>query len=90
MKVYLTTEDRLRKRREIEHLCSLAELLPVHKRMLLHLYYRDGYTYAEIGQLVMKSAVTVSRRVESARRDAIAVRDGTHTKKKRGVSWDEV
>jgi DNA-directed RNA polymerase specialized sigma24 family protein len=82
MKVYLTTEDRIRKRREIECLCNIANLLPVHKRIILHLYYRDGYTNAEIGQVIMKSAVTVARRIEHARRDAIALRDGTNVAKK--------
>jgi len=82
MTVYLTTEARLRKRREIEALCEIAQLLPVHKRILLHLYYRDGYTNAQIAQVIMKSPVTVARRIEHARRDAIAIRDGTNIGKK--------
>ena len=76
MKVYLTTEARVEKRRQIERLCIIANLLPVHKRILLHLYYRDGYTYAEIAQVIMRSPVTVARRIEHARRDAVALRDG--------------
>jgi len=90
MKVYLTTEARLRKRREIEGLCEIANLLPVHKRILLHLYYRDGYTNAQIGQVIMKSAVTVARRIEHARRDAIAIRDGTSASKKGSSKCEQV
>jgi RNA polymerase sigma factor (sigma-70 family) len=90
MKVYLSTEDRITRRREIETLCNIANLLPVHKRMLLHLYYRDGYTHAQIGQLIMKSAVTVSRRIEHARRDALAIRDGTIKAKKGRSKCEQV
>lgn len=90
MKVYLSTEDRIRKRREIECLCEIANLLPVHKRILLHLYYRDGYTNAEIGQVIMRSEVTVARRIEHARQEAIAIRDGTNTSKKGGSKCAKV
>ncbi len=82
MHVYLSTEDRIRKRPEIERLCEMANLLPVHKRILLHLYYREGYTNAEIGQVIMRSSVTTARRIEHARQDAIALRDGTYIAKK--------
>ena len=90
MKVHLTTEDRIRKRREIECLCNIPNLLPVHKRILLHLYYRDGYTNAEIGQVIMKSAVTVARRIEQARREAIAIREGTITSRKGASKCEQV
>lgn len=45
---------RIEKRSLIEDYCRLASFLPVHQRMLFHLYYRDGYSTIEIGQLLMK------------------------------------
>ena len=90
MEVCLSTEARIRKRRETEELCLIANLLSVYKRMLIHLYYRDGYTYAEIGQLIMKSAVTVSRRIEGARRVALAIRNGTNTSAKGRSKCEQV
>ncbi len=45
---------RIEKRSLIEDYCRLASLLPVHQRMLFHLYYRDGYSTIEIAQLLMK------------------------------------
>ena len=55
--------NRIEKRNLIEEYCRLASLLPVHQRMLFHLYYRDGYSTLEIGQLLMKSRYHVRHRL---------------------------
>jgi len=54
---------RIEKRSLIEDYCRLASLLPVHHRMLFHLYYRDGYSVVEIAQLLMKYPNYVRRRL---------------------------
>lgn len=89
MHVMLTTKKRIEVRRELETLCLLADLLPVHKRILIHLRYRDGYTYAEIAQVVMRSPETVARRVEAARLECVALRAGAPATKKRIVKGAE-
>lgn len=55
--------SRIEKRNLIEYHCLLAHLLPVHKRILFHLYYRDGYTITEISQLLMKNSRYIERRL---------------------------
>lgn len=55
--------SRIERRNLIEDYCRFASLLPIHKRILFQLYYRDGYTVLEISQLLMKTAVFVRRRL---------------------------
>ena len=55
--------NRIEKRNLIEDYCRYASLLPVYKRILFHLYYRDGYTTTEISQFLMKPASFVRRRL---------------------------
>ena len=47
----------------VEKYCDYASFLPVNERMLLLLYYRDGYSSIEISQLLMKHNSTVLRRI---------------------------
>lgn len=54
---------RIARRNLIEHYCFVANFLPVHERMLFHLYYRDGYSTIEISQLLMVHHSTVARRL---------------------------
>lgn len=55
--------SRLQKRSLIETYCNLANLLPAHKRILFHLYYRHGVSTIEISQLLMLHQTTVARRI---------------------------
>lgn len=55
--------NRIQKRNLIELYCNVANILPVHERMLFHLYYRNGYSTVEISQLLMIHNTTVGRRL---------------------------
>ena len=55
--------NRLQKRTLIETYCNIANLLPAHKRILFHLYYRYGVSTTEISQLLMVNQTTVARRI---------------------------
>lgn len=55
---------RMEKRDLIERYCNYANLLPIHKKMLFLLYFRDGYSTIQISQLLMKHHVTISRRLK--------------------------
>jgi DNA-directed RNA polymerase specialized sigma24 family protein len=55
--------NRLQKRTLIETYCNIANLLPAHKRILFHLYYRYGVSTVEISQLLMVHQTTVARRI---------------------------
>lgn len=56
---------RIDSRNLIERYCNIANLLPAHKRLLFHLYYKHGYSLIEISQLVMLHHTTVSRRLRA-------------------------
>lgn len=68
----ITRKEYFRRRAMTETLCLLAEFLPVHKRILFHLYYREGYTAVEIAQLLMIHPTSVSRRVNKIRKELLA------------------
>lgn len=54
---------RLDRRNLIELYCNVANLLPIDKRMLFHMYYKHGYSTIEIAQLLMKHDGTIHRRL---------------------------
>jgi len=56
--------NKIEKRNLIELYCNVANLLPVDERLLFHMFYKHGYSTIEISQLLMKSDVTISRRLK--------------------------
>lgn len=62
-------ETRIATRDRIEELCRRANSLPVHKKILFHLYFRDGYSTIEIAQLLMIHPANVGRRLAKIKRE---------------------
>ena len=59
----VAVDIRIQTRGKVEYLCNKANILPVHEKMLFHLYYRDGYSTIEISQLLMIHPANVGRRL---------------------------